>query len=299
MCYNVQYKEILFMEMLENYKQNLKNVKIPKPYSERTITSYCDDISRFLNFVKKPVQAITRDDIADFLLEGAPSTGRRRFSSILNFYNYLNKTGIIDNKPISKEMYDFLVRQDPERTSIKMTVSEGLSFLEAAKKDGIRTFAIMMGFLNTGIREAELCDLLRTDLTYEGLEGNLRVIGKGDKERNLSIIEEVVTAINNYLQTRTDNNPYLFISNKGNKYSSTGIYTLVKGIAKRAGINKEVSPHTLRHTFAAMMWDKGLDPVQIMEILGHSSIRTTLIYLGKLGVKKAKELMKRSAFNVR
>jgi integrase/recombinase XerD len=299
MCYNTDYKEILFMEIFEKYdnklimeyEQSLRNIKVPKPYSDKTITAYCDDINRFLNFVNKPVSEVTKDDVGEFLLEGAPSTSRRRFSSILNFYNYLN----IDNKPITKDDYDSLVRQDPERTSVRMTIPEGLKFLEVAKADGVRTFAAMMVFLNTGVRESELCNLLRSDFSVD----NLRVIGKGDKERNLSIIEEVAIAVNDYLKTRTDNEPYLFISNKGSKYSPTGMYNLVKEIAARTGIEKEISPHTLRHTFAAMMWDKGLDPVQIMEILGHSSIRTTLIYIGKLGIKKAKELMKLSAFNVR
>lgn len=290
--------------LIADYRQNLKNIKVPKSYSDKTITSYCDDVKRLLDYVNKPASEITKEDVGEFLLEGAPSTSRRRFSSILNFYNYLNKSGIMNNKPITKEDYDLLVRQDAERLSVKMTIPEGLRYLEVSKDDGVRTFAVMMVFLNTGVRESELCNLLRSDFTFEKnehseLEGNLRVIGKGDKERNLSVIEEVVIAINNYLEIRTDNEPYLFISNKGSKYSPTGIYNLVEEIAGRTGIKKEISPHTLRHTFAAMMWDKGLDPVQIMEILGHSSIRTTLLYLGKLGVKKAKELMRRSAFNVR
>jgi integrase/recombinase XerD len=201
-------------------------------------------------------------------------------------------------------MYETMIRQDIERIPVRMTIAEGLKFLDAAKEDGIRTFAIMMTFLNLGIREAELCNLLKTDYVVEKnengeLEGNLRIIGKGNKQRNLSVIEEVVVAINNYLDTRKDNDSHLFISNFGGKYSASGMYALVKEIANKAGIKKEIYPHSLRHTFAAMMWDKGLDPLQIMEILGHSRIETTLIYLGKLGIKKAKKLMKMSAFNVR
>lgn len=286
------------MEMVEKYREYLKSIKTPKPYSDKTITSYCNDVKAFFEFVQKSAEEVTKDDIAKFLLEGAPSTGRRRFSSILNFYEYLD----IDNKPITKDMYDSL-RQDPERLSEKMTIPEGVRFLNEAQKN-VRTYAIMMLFLNTGIREAELFNLEREDYRLDTnmkgeLEASIRIIRKGNKEAMIPVNDGTIAAINNYLDTRLDDMPFLFISNKNCKYSASGLFTLVTKTAERAGIKKNITPHILRHTFAAMMWENGADPVQIMQILGHKSIKTTLRYLGKLGIHKAQELLNNSAFNIR
>lgn len=290
------------MELIEKYREYLKNIQAPKPYSDKTINSYCNDVAAFMRFVNKSVESVTHEDIEDFLLEGAPATGRRRFSSVLNFYEYLNKSGVTDNKPISKEMYESL-RQDPERLSEKMTIPEGIKFLDEARKSR-RTYAIMMLFLNTGIREAELFNLQREDYRVETnmkgeQEASIRIIRKGNKEALIPVNEGALNAVNDYLATRRDDIPYLFISNQNRQYSPSGLFYLVTTIAERAGISKNITPHILRHTFAAMMWDNGADPVQIMQILGHKSIKTTLRYLGKLGIHKARELMNNSAFNVR
>jgi integrase/recombinase XerD len=292
------------MDLLEKYRENLKSVKVPKSYSEDTIDSYCNDIKKFLNYVAKDMSDVTSDDIARFLLKDAPATGRRRFSSVLNFYDYLNKNGITDNKPIVKEDYDNLVRPDPERLIDRMTIPEGLLFLDTAKADGIRTFAIMMTYLNTGVREDELCSVLRENYHVETnihgkAEATLRIIGKGNKERILPVNDGTIEALNDYFKMRKDDIPYLFTSNHNRHYSSSGMYSLVKEVASKSGIKKDIYPHILRHTFAAMMWDQGVDPVQIMYLLGHSNIKTTLRYLGRLGIKKAQDLLKSSAFNIR
>jgi integrase/recombinase XerD len=285
--------------ILNQYEKELFRCK---KYSVKTIPSYCNDIKRLLDFTGKDATDITVDDLENFFLEDSPSTARRRYSSIVNFYKYLNKKDITQNYPITESLYENL-RKDPERLSEKMTIPEGLAFLEEAKKK-TKNYAIMMTFLNTGVREEELFTRMREDYHLETntdgkQEGTIRIIGKGNKERIVPVNEGVINALNKYLETRTDNDPHLFLSNWGKQYSPSGIYTLVKRIAERAGIKKDITPHILRHTFSSMMWEQGADPVQIMYILGHSSIKTTLRYLGKLGVKKAQELMNMSAFNVR
>jgi len=288
------------MELLEKYREYLNNIKTPDSYSDKTIISYCNDIAAFIKYVNKDVATVTTKEIESFLLVGAPSTSRRRFSSILNFYNFLSENGVTNNKPIAKNMYYNVVRQDKKRISVHMTISEGLRFLEEAKKD-TRTYAIMMLFLNSGIREAELINLEKEDYVYENgeSEGTIRIIAKGDEERIIGVTEGAVIAINKYLETRDDDIPYLFISNKKCKYSPSGIYNLVNKTAERAGINKKIAPHKLRHTFANMMWDRGADVNQIKDLLGHKSLKTTLLYLDKLGIKKAQELLKDGAFNIR
>ena len=290
--------EVMFMDLFEVFRIELEKVKTPKPYSEKTIISYCNDIKSLIRFTNKSIENITEEDVENFLNQDSPATSRRRYSSIVKFFEIMQ----YKNVPITKKTYGQL-RQDPNRISERMTIPEGMRFLEEAKKN-VKNFAMMMTFLNTGIREEELFTLDRSDYRIETnkdgeLEGIIHIIGKGDKERYVPANNGVIEAVNTYLATRKDNDSMLFRSNFGNVYSPSALYTLVKRISKRAGINKNITPHKLRHTFATMMWENGADPVQIMYILGHSDIRTTMRYLGKLGLNKAKELTDRSAFNVK
>jgi site-specific recombinase XerD len=200
--------------------------------------------------------------------------------------------GVTDNFPFTSQTFKNL-RNIPKRMAVRMTVPEGLKFLEQARHKK-RDFAIMMTFLNTGIRESELFNLKKSDYG----NNKLRLIGKGDKERIVSVNHMTQTAINNYLAQRTDHKEWLFISNKKGKYSPSGLYTLVKTIAKKAGIEKNITPHTLRHTFASMMKSQGRDAYEIMQILGHNDIRTTMIYLGTLEDDRVEAILEESAFNV-
>ena len=277
------------MDIVEKYRDELKK---SKKYSEFTITSYCNDVKRFLDFVGKKYSDVEPPDISKFMLENSPATANRRMMSLRNFYRTLNKCGATDIFPFTNEMFKEL-RAMPKRLSERMTIPEGLGFLEEAKKK-TKNYAIMMTFLNTGIRETELFNLERKDFS----NGKLKIIGKGNKERIIPVNQATKNAIEVYLADRKDNEKWLFLSNFGKRYSASAMLNLVKRIAERAGIEKNITPHKLRHTFAAMMKSQGRDAYEIMQILGHNDIRTTMIYLGKLDDDRTEAILEESAFNV-
>lgn len=278
------------MELLEKYREELMK---SKKYSDDTIHSYCSDVKKFLNSIGKDVSVVTAEDVEIFLREDAPATATRRFSSIKNFYKYLNKKGVTDNYPIVRgETYNSL-RKIPKRMSMHMTIAEANRFMaEAAKK--IKNYAMMMVFINTGMRESELCNLERAN--YDG--ELIKYIAKGDKERIVPVGSQTAKAIDEYLLTRKDDLKYLFVSNWGRQYSVSGIYTLVKAITDRAGVKKNITPHKLRHTCAAAMRANGANVYDIAKKLGHEDIKVTEEYLRTLIDERDIEVAEKGSFNV-
>jgi integrase/recombinase XerD len=280
---------VIYLKIIEQY---LKEIIESGKYSKNTITAYHDDIEQFLNEINKDVEEVTDRDIIVYLRKNAPTTALRRLSSIKNFYKVTNKLGLVKNYPLYVGIIKEL-REKPERYSIYMEDEDAEKFLKEAKKN-LRNYAMMLLFLNTGIRESELIDLE----IQKYYSGKIRYIGKGNVEHISTLPDLTIQAIDKYLKTRKDNLPYLFISNKGSKYSPSGIYTMVKSIAKRANVRVKISPHKLRHTFANKMTDDGADILTLQEMMKHKNIQTTRGYVKTLGNKKANEMMQKGAYNV-
>jgi integrase/recombinase XerD len=296
LCYNTQYKEILSMEIQEKSNDILNKYKKElvesKKYSSNTINAYYDDVVQFFEELNRSPEEITDREIIVYLRKDAPSTALRRLSSIKNFYKITNKLGIVKNSPIYVGIISEL-REIPERYSIFMEEEDAINFINVAKKN-IKYYAMMLTFLNIGIRETELAYLQKKDY----YNGKLRYIAKGNVEKIATLPEGTVQAIDNYLKTRKDDLPYLFISNKKGHYSASGIINVVKSIAKEAGVHVKLSPHKLRHTFANKMIDDGADILTLQEMMGHKNIQTTRGYVRNFENKKATEMMSKGAFNV-
>jgi integrase/recombinase XerD len=284
-------------DLLEKYIEEITTIKkhrfSKKIRSEHSINAYKNDIKRFAEFIGKDLTKATPDDMDQFLKLDSPSTAARRLMSLNNFYKFLVAEGTVQSSPIVRGETFNKLREQPQRMAVHMTVDEGLRFLEQSRKN-LKQHAMMMTFLNTGVRESELCNLKRRN--YDG--ESIKFIAKRDKERLIPLNTAAREVLDNYLSTRQDDIEYLFISNWNKQYDPSTIYKLVKKITQDTGIKKDITPHCLRHTFAAMMWEQGKDPVEIMYILGHDDIKTTMIYLGRLGFRKAKTIMEDSPFNV-
>ena len=294
------HKEVSFLEnYLKMYRQELEvdrncesSVKIE---SEHTINAYCKDVENLLDFAEKDVSEITPQDLDQFLKKDSPSTANRRLMGIINFYKFLNEIGVTDNCPIVFQKTFKKLRKNPRRMSVHMTQEEGLRFItESSKK--LKQHAIMMTFLNGGMRKAELCGLKKTD--FDLSNRTVRFIAKGNIERIVAIGSETANLIDEYLNTRKDDIDWLFISNWDRKYSPSGIDKIVMNIAKRAGITKKITPHSLRHTCAAMMRAQGNDILTIGRKLGQKDIKTTKIYLEHLLDERDIEAAENGAFNV-
>ena len=158
-----------------------------------------------------------------------------------------------------------------------------LDAIEKNKKSSLRDYAIVIILYATGIRVSELINLSLINFIPE--ENILRIIGKGDKERIVPISNKDIELINRYivkersiLCKKSSSNGCLFLNNRGNKISRVSIWKIIKKYCLLAGLKKDVSPHTLRHTFATHLLNGGADLRIVQELLGHSDISTTQIY---------------------
>lgn len=279
--------------------------------SEKTIQEYFFDLRLYLRFLVKNenqldipindisinhvdiefIKKINLDDTLEFLsflanerakhhksehsVLGISSTSRaRKISSIRSFFNYLvDKVHLLDSSPISN-----LDLPKKDKTLPKyLTLDESMELLnnvDGQFKD--RDLCILLLFLSCGLRVSELAGINISDINGE----SLLIRGKGNKERVVFMNNNCIYSIDTYLKTRISPNERdrdaLFISRQGNRINVQTVKWLVKKYS--SGINKEVSPHKLRHTAATLMYSNGLDIRSLQEVLGHKNLDTTMIY---------------------
>ena len=268
-----------FMDDFENY------LKIDKHYSSNTIESYMRDISGFLSYTEKEMIDITKKDIDNYVLHILPkyneSSINRIIASIKSFFRYLSiYKGFIN------------VSEDVESLKRKKTLPKYLSIEEVDKlldiklKDPFdyRNKTILELLYATGLRATELINLDIQNIDTVNMVVN--VYGKGSKERIVPISKIAVNYLELYInkyrellfvkkQKPTD---ALFLNNHGNRMTRQGLYKIIGKIAEEKRINKEITPHVLRHSFATHMIECGADIRSVQELLGHENIVTTEIY---------------------
>ncbi len=256
-----------------------------KGLSINTIRAYGRDIRSFCKGAKKGVD---EEGVIRYLEErkekgDASSSIYRSLISLRLFFRFLKREGLIDRDPTrlleSPKMWQLI----PEVLTIK-EVEALIKAPDPSHEEGMRDRAILETFYATGIRVSELCAL---DI-YDVGEKSVRVIGKGGRERIVPIGEEAIAAIDRYLGSYRDDKGEkgaLFVSKRGKRLNRTYLWERVKCYAKKVGIEKEVSPHTLRHSFATDLINKGARIVDVSELLGHKELSTTQVYT-KLGMSK-------------
>lgn len=175
-------------------------------------------------------------------------------------------------------------RRSRRRLPVYLTRRERDAILIAARGDmrgvkagGLRNAAIVSIGVYAGLRVAEICHLDRGDVDLDELTIRIRA-GKGNKDRELPLHLDAAIAITEYLATRDDSRPALFLSRRGERIAPRTIQTMVVNVARRAALSKRISPHKLRHTFATLMLDAGQDIRVLQDLLGHASLATTQIY---------------------
>ena len=257
--------------------------------SENTLAAYGADLAALADFLrsrKTAPEKATEDDLAAFLdrekdLGLAEKTRARRLVAVKAFYRYLRGEGIIPSDPAANLEGARLSRVLP-RTLSRDEVEALLAAPDVSTPQGLRDKALLETFYSTGLRASELANLAIDAVSFQ--ERLVRVVGKGNKERVVPIGEAALSAIRAWLENgRTRFVPKrgsraLFLSKKGGALRREWIWTLVKRYARLAGIRKEISPHTLRHSFATHLLEHGADLRAIQEMLGHADISTTQIY---------------------
>ena len=275
-------------EQVEDY---LRYSQVERGLSNNTITAYRQDLTSFIRFLQKenltswPTKVL---DIDAFLAEQrdqrkATSSISRLITSLRKFYQWLVRQNIQKLNP----MLEIDSPKKRRTLPVALTVNEVNNLLEqpdTKKNLGLRDRALLETLYATGIRVSELINLKFTDL-HEELK-LVKVFGKGSKERLIPISEVALSWIDSYKEKVRDplilkigkNTDFIFLNSRGGSLTRQAVWQIIKHYCKMAGIQKNVTPHTLRHTFATHLLENGADLRVVQEILGHSDISTTQIY---------------------
>lgn len=267
---------ILFLDALW-VEQNL---------TENTRNSYGSDLKIFCNWLDKNILATNNTDIGNFLAYRFDQgiTGRssaRILSTLKHFFAFLLREQYIYHNPTQNIETPYIGRSLPTT----LTEQDVLNLLQAPNTTatlGLRDRAMLEMLYATGLRVSELINLRFEQINLR--LGVLRITGKGNKERLIPIGEQALDWLQQYLTTSRDNmlggshSDYLFISNRTKAMSRQAFWHIVKRYAKKAAINKHLSPHTLRHAFATHLLNHGANLRVVQLLLGHSDLSTTQIY---------------------
>jgi integrase/recombinase XerD len=274
---------------IDNFKAFLK---LEKSLSPNSVEAYTSDIKKLASFLEmqhmelSPLQ-VEPGHLSDFvswinqLGLGARSQARI-ISGIRAFYKYLLLEDLIDSDPTALLETPKTGRKLPEVLSVE-EIDLILAQIDLSKPEGRRNRAMLEVLYGSGLRVSELTDLRLSNIYFE--RGFIRIKGKGSKERLVPIGRKALKEIQHYLPDRNGlpqiargHEDVLFLNRRGRKLSRVMVFSLVKDLAASAGIHKNVSPHTFRHSFATHLIDRGADLRAVQEMLGHESILTTEIY---------------------
>lgn len=270
--------------MLNKY---LEYLQFEKRYSPHTVTSYKKDLEDFSHFYLKTEASedISRADkkvIRNFIVELSEDniskrSINRKLSSLRSFYLFLLKIGEIKVSPTESisSLKFYAEKQIPISQEEMQTLSDDV----LPKTHDTLEKCIIEVLYQTGIRKAELCGLM---FEYVNLDGNeLKVIGKGNKERFIPISGNLSDLLRSYLEIRRPENEhqsYFFVNKKGKKLSEKFVYVVVNKYLSLVTTKEKRSPHILRHSFATHVLDNGAEISKVKKILGHSSLASTQVY---------------------
>ncbi len=262
-------------------------IKVEKRLAENTVESYMRDLAQLTHFILHgwdvPPQQVEREMIERYLDwlydEGREKSSQaRQLSGIRSFFNYLLLNDEIDASPAELISAPKPARRLPDVLTTE-EIDRILAAIDTSTPKGIRDVAMLELLYSCGLRVSELVSLRLGDLFFG--EGFIRVVGKGDKQRLVPISDVARERVMRYLDERQPartSEEVLFLNNRGKGLTRVMIFTILKEAARRAEIEKRISPHTLRHSFATHLLEGGAGIRQVQELLGHENILTTEIY---------------------
>jgi integrase/recombinase XerD len=275
------------------YKKGFKAfLQLEKSLSAHSVEAYLRDIDKFAQYLFDEVGSIgpsevTLKHLQSFIqtigkLEMAPSSQARIISGIKSFFKYCLLEQIITINPTTLLPTPKIQRKLPDVLSFE-EIEQMIGALDLSKPEGGRNKAILEVMYSSGLRVTEAINLKLSCLYLD--VGFIRVIGKGDKERLVPIGSDAIKYIKLYKDTirvhqmpSKDCEDILFLNNRGKALSRVMIFYIIKDLIQKTGINKTISPHSFRHSFATHLVEGGADLRAVQEMLGHESITTTEIY---------------------
>lgn len=279
-----------------NWKQALQDyqhyLRIERGLSENSISSYSRDLQKLIHYLKEheilesPIK-IVQETLQEFIYSTAktvnPRSQARMISGLKGFFNYLifedyrpdNPLDLIDTPKIGRKLPDTLSNAEIDKL---------IAAIDLSKPEGERNRAILETLYGCGLRVSELINLKLSDLFFD--EDFILVTGKGNKQRFVPITKVNKKYINIYryeirvhLQIQKGHEDFLFLNRRGKQLTRAMIFTIIKQLAEKINLNKSISPHTFRHSFATHLLEGGADLRAIQQMLGHESITTTEVYM--------------------
>jgi len=267
-------------------------LKLEKSLSENSIEAYLHDVyllDRYLNSESKKINPadVTLDHLQEFIgwineIGLSARSQARIISGIKAYFKYLLLENIVTNNPSHLLETPKLGRKLPDTLSID-DINSLIAAINLSKAEGTRNKAMLETLYSCGLRVSELVNLKLSNLHLA--VGFIKVIGKGDKERLVPIgsvatkyIGIYVDTIRSHMAIKKSHEDVLFLNNRGARLSRVMIFTIIKRLAEAIHLNKSISPHTFRHSFATHLIEGGADLRAVQEMLGHESITTTEIY---------------------
>ena len=278
-----------------NWTEKLKDfenyLKFEKSFEKNTVLSYLSDVSKLKNYAESELQlapdVISYENIQQFLFELSKDnlserTQARSISSLKAFFNFLVEEEIRQDNPSSLLEGPKLGMYLPDTLSLE-SIEKIIAAADTSTALGRRNQCIVEVLYGCGLRVSELTGLKISNINFKELY--MRIEGKGGKTRFVPLAEFTANIIKDYIKNERAQgiiNPkssdILFLNRRGNGLTRVMIFTIIKNLAKAAGITKNISPHTFRHSYATHLMENGADLRYIQEMLGHSSITTTEIY---------------------
>lgn len=279
-----------------NWKSAIKDygfyLKIEKGLSENSVENYILDIQKLYKYIEKngyshsPV-SISEEDLLQFIYDTSKevkaTSQARLISGLKSFFNYLvfedyrkdNPADLIETPKTGRKLPDVLSVRD---------IDSLMNAIDMSKPEGHRNKAMLETLYGCGLRVSELVDLKLSDLYFD--EGFIRVTGKGDKQRLVPIAKLTEKYITLYTQeirchvpVQPKHEDFVFLNRRGKQLTRAMIFTIIKQLAADIGLKKKISPHTFRHSFATHLLENGANLRAIQQMLGHSSITTTEVYM--------------------
>ncbi len=279
--------------MWESYKKGYKAwLQLEKSLSDNSVQAYLHDIEKLteyllsINDLKNP-DAIVLKDLENFVqwihkLGMEPASQARIISGLRSFYKYCLIEQITTTDPAMLLESPKLTRKLPDTLAFE-EIEKIIATADLSKPEGQRNKAILETMYSCGLRVSELTNLKISCLHLE--VGFIKVTGKGDKERLIPIGSDAIkfisiyrSTVRNHTHIKPGEEDILFLNRRGRRLSRVMIFLILKELAKKAGITKNISPHTFRHSFATHLVEGGADLRSVQEMLGHESITTTEIY---------------------
>ncbi len=275
-------------QAIEEYKSYLK---IERGLSMNSISSYENDVLSLKDYllnnkIKESPIYCSSETINSFIYSNSKKNSSRsqarRISGLKSFFKFLVFEGYVKTSPMSNIESPKLGRKLPDILNVE-EISQMINSIDEKENFGQRNKTIIEILYGTGIRVSELIELRISNIFFK--ENIIRVLGKGEKERFVPLGIKAKKSINDYINTKRSlqkveesSNDILILSKYGKKLTRHMIFTLIRNISKNCGINKKISPHTFRHSFASHLLKNGADLRSIQLILGHENITTTEIY---------------------